>query len=113
MDTDAWWYMPCGRALGMFHGKLVEYDSFTLAPLGLVAGADELVDRKIGVINNSDLNTDTCEILVGTEEVVEGAEYAAIDSNLHGQVVVLLDKNGGHTSTIHPNEDGSYWRKFD
>lgn len=40
MDTVAWWRMACGRTLGMLKGMLVEYDSSTLAPLGLVVGAD-------------------------------------------------------------------------
>ena len=41
-DTIAWWYMSCGRVLGMYDGRLIEYDPSTLAPLGLVCGADEL-----------------------------------------------------------------------
>lgn len=39
-ETVAWWRMACGRTLGMLKGMLVEYDSSTLAPLGLVVGAD-------------------------------------------------------------------------
>jgi len=52
MDTLSWWYMSCGRVLGMLNGNLIEYDSSTLAPLGHVAGADELVGKKIGVIDS-------------------------------------------------------------
>jgi len=94
-NTHAWWHMPCGRALGMFNGKLIEYDSTTLAPIGLVIDADELVDKKICVINKSGLNADRAGCL---------DEQA---------VVVLLDKKGGHVKIVQPNEDGSYWRKYD
>ena len=51
-DTKAWWNMACGRVLGMLNGMLIEYDPSTLAPLGLVVGADELVGKKIAVINS-------------------------------------------------------------
>lgn len=40
-DTVAWWMMACGRTMGMLNGMLVEYDSSTLAPLGLIVGAGE------------------------------------------------------------------------
>lgn len=79
-DTASWWYMPCGRVLGMHNGQLIEYDPSSIAPLGLVICADELVDKKIGVINSE---------------------------------VVLLDKKDGLVSIVRPNDDGSYWRRFD
>jgi len=109
-DTVAWWYMSCGRALGMLNGNLIEYDSSTLAPLGLVVGADELVGKKIGVIN-SGLDADTCSMLFDDEEGMEGADCAALAGDLREQAVVLLDKNGLVT-VVQPNEDGSYWRKI-
>ena len=37
-DAVCWWYLSCGRVLGKHHGMLLEYDSSTLAPLGLVVG---------------------------------------------------------------------------
>ena len=79
MDTVAWWYMSCGRALGMLNGNLIEYDSSTLAPLGLVVGADELVGKKIGVIN-SGLDADTCALMFD-EEGMEGHCYRINISN--------------------------------
>lgn len=109
MDTVAWWYMSCGRALGMLNGNLIEYDSSTLAPLGLVVGADELVGKKIGVIN-SGLDADTCSMMF-EEEGMEGADCAALAGDIREQAVVLLDPEGLVT-VVQPNEDGSYWRKI-
>lgn len=111
VDTVAWWYMSCGRALGMLNGNLIEYDSSTLAPLGLVVGADELVGKKIGVIN-SGLDADTCQLLFDEEEGMEGADCAALAGDLREQAVVLLDKKTGQVTVVQPNEDGSYWRKI-
>mmetsp|Transcript_9111 Transcript_9111/g.19718 ORF Transcript_9111/g.19718 Transcript_9111/m.19718 type:complete len:578 (-) Transcript_9111:191-1924(-) len=110
MDTVAWWYLSCGRVLGMLNGNLIEYDSSTLAPLGLVVGADELVGKKIGVIN-SGLDADTCSMLFDEEEGMEGADCAALAGDLREQAVVLLDSSGLVT-VVQPNEDGSYWRKI-
>merc|ERR1719183_1169594 len=110
MDTVAWWYMSCGRVLGMLNGNLIEYDSSTLAPLGLVVGADELVGKKIGVIN-SGLDADTCKLLFEGEEGMEGADCAALAGDLREQAVVMLDDSGVVT-VVQPNEDGSYWRKI-
>jgi hypothetical protein len=111
MDTVAWWYMSCGRALGMLNGNLIEYDSSTLAPLGLVVGADELVGKKIGVIN-SGLDADTCTMMMDEEEGMEGADCAALAGDLREQAVVLLDKETNVVTVVQPNEDGSYWRKI-
>jgi hypothetical protein len=110
-DTVAWWYMSCGRALGMLNGNLIEYDSSTLAPLGLVVGADELVGKKIGVIN-SGLDADTCEMMMDEVEGMEGADCAALAGDLREQAVVLLDKKTMQVTVVQPNEDGSYWRKI-
>merc|ERR1719201_1600146 len=103
--------MSCGRALGMLNGNLIEYDSSTLAPLGLVVGADELVGKKIGVIN-SGLDADTCEMMMEEVEGMEGADCAAMAGDLREQAVVLLDKGTGVVTVVQPNEDGSYWRKI-
>jgi len=48
----AWWRMSCGRVLGMYDGRLIEYDASTLAPLGLVVGADELNGRRVVVVGS-------------------------------------------------------------
>jgi len=109
-DTVAWWYLSCGRAIGMLNGNLIEYDSSTLAPLGLIVGADELVGKKIGVIN-SGLDADTCKLLFEEEEGMEGADCAALAGDLREQAVVMLDESGVVT-VVQPNEDGSYWRKI-
>jgi hypothetical protein len=50
MDTIAWWKMNTGQVLGVYDGRLIEYDPSTLAPLGLVTGADELLGKKIVVV---------------------------------------------------------------
>lgn len=47
MDTIAWWRMNCGRVMGVYDGRLIEYERSTLAPLGLVVGGDELIGRKV------------------------------------------------------------------
>ena len=111
MDTVGWWYMSCGRALGMLNGNLIEYDSSTLAPLGLVVGADELVGKRIGVIN-SGLDADTCALMFDEEEGMEGADCAALAADLREQAVVLLDNKTNVVTVVQPNEDGSYWRKI-
>mmetsp|Transcript_14581 Transcript_14581/g.29867 ORF Transcript_14581/g.29867 Transcript_14581/m.29867 type:complete len:166 (+) Transcript_14581:1420-1917(+) len=102
--------MSCGRALGMLNGNLIEYDSSTLAPLGLVVGADELVGKKVGVIN-SGLDADTCIMMMDDEEGMEGADCASLAGDTREQAVVMLDKTGLVT-VVQPNEDGSYWRKI-
>jgi hypothetical protein len=102
--------MSCGRALGMLNGNLIEYDSSTLAPLGLVVGADELVGKKVGVIN-SGLDADTCVMMMDDVEGMEGADCAALAGDLREQAVVMLDPSGLVT-VVQPNEDGSYWRKI-
>jgi len=109
-DTVAWWYLSCGRAIGMLSGNLIEYDSSTLAPLGLIVGSDELVGKKIGVIN-SGLDADTCSMMFDEEEGMEGADCAALAGDLREQAIVMLDDNGVVT-VVQPNEDGSYWRKI-
>ncbi|KAH8071376.1 hypothetical protein JL721_4351 [Aureococcus anophagefferens] len=46
-ETVAWWKLNCGRVLGIYDGRLLEYDPSTLAPLGLVVGFDELAGRRV------------------------------------------------------------------
>ena len=99
--------MSCGRALGMLNGNLIEYDSSTLAPLGLVVGADELVGKRIGVIN-SGLDADTCAIMMEEVEGMEGMDCAGMAGDLREQAVVLLDKETGQVTVVQPNEDVSF-----
>lgn len=104
-DSKAWWYMADGRVLGFLKGMLIEYDPSTLAPLGLVMGADELCGKKIAVV---DSGIDE-ECFFSEEEGMDGYDCAAGPER--EQAVVVYDKEGIAT-VIQPNEDGSYWRKI-
>jgi hypothetical protein len=105
MDTVGWWYLSNGRVLGMLNGMLVEYDPSTLAPLGLVVGADELIGKRIAVIDSGVTECDISE-----DSGMEGADCA--ESQEREQAVVLFDVNDGSVIVVQPNEDGSYWRKI-
>ena len=105
METVAWWYMDCGRVLGMLNGNMIEYDRSTLAPLGLVVGADELIGKRIAVVMSGE---EGCEI---SEEIgMEGAECEGFAGR--EQAVLLIDDTDGSVTVVQPNEDGSYWRKI-
>jgi hypothetical protein len=107
-ETTAWWYMACGRVLGMLNGMLIEYDKSTLAPLGLVVGADELIGKRIAVVDSS--GEDECPVdfdVVG----MEGADCAEADPGRE-QAILLIDNEDGNVVVVQPNEDGSYWRKI-
>jgi hypothetical protein len=106
-DTKAWWLMGCGRVLGMLNGMLIEYDRSTLAPLGLVVGADELIGKRIGVIDSG--IEQSCEI-IENEVGMEGADCTTIDGR--EQALILIDESDGNVVVVQPNEDGSYWRKI-
>jgi hypothetical protein len=105
-ESKAWWYLSDGRVLGMLNGMLIEYDKSTLAPLGLVVGADELIGKKIAVIDSG--IEENC--VVSLEEGMEGIECAAAGPRRE-QAVVMYD-DAGSVTVIQPNEDGSYWRKI-
>jgi len=105
-DTTKWWYMSCGRVLGMLNGMLIEYDRSTLAPLGLVVGADELVGKRVAVID-SGLDI---ECVVSFDEGMEGADCGEVEGR--EQAVALIDDKDGSIVVVQPNEDGSYWRKI-
>jgi len=104
-ETIAWWQMSCGRVLGMYDGRLIEYDPSTLAPLGLVVGADELAGRRVLVVGSG-----IEECAVEETEGMEGADCA--DAEAEEQAVLLIDDNTGTVTVVQPNEDGSYWRKI-
>ena len=83
-QTIAWWKLSCGRVLGVYDGRLIEYDPSTLAPLGMVVSRDELRGRRVAVIDNG---------------------YG-------GSACVLYDDdNNSEVTVVQPNEDGTYWRK--
>ena len=106
-ETVAWWYMACGRVLGMLNGMLIEYDRSTLAPLGLVVGADELVGKRIAVL---DSGLDGYCAVISDEVGMEGAECEMAEAE--EQAVLLIDDTDGSIVVVQPNEDGSYWRKI-
>lgn len=110
-DSVAWWYMSCGRVLGLLKGMLIEYDQSTLAPLGLVVGADELLGKTIAVI---DSGIEQGCVIVGDEEIgMEGAD--CMNTNGAGQreqSLLLIDPSDLSAVVVQPNEDGSYWRKI-
>ncbi|CAJ1959944.1 unnamed protein product [Cylindrotheca closterium] len=116
METKAWWKMACGRVLGMLNGNMIEYDKSTLAPLGLVVGADELVGKRVAIIDSGleemcavDEMDPMCED--GEEEIgMEGAERG--EAEVREQAVILMDDSDGSIVVVQPNEDGSYWRKI-
>ena len=92
--------MSSGHVLGIHNGQLIEYDVATLAPLGLVVGIDELVDKKISIVDN-----------LPSDDPNYGATLAKyIQQN---QSVILLNKIDGSVSVVQPNENESYWRRFD
>eukprot|EP00567_Pseudictyota_dubia_P011395 CAMPEP_0197443292 /NCGR_PEP_ID=MMETSP1175-20131217/9054_1 /TAXON_ID=1003142 /ORGANISM="Triceratium dubium, Strain CCMP147" /LENGTH=583 /DNA_ID=CAMNT_0042973901 /DNA_START=66 /DNA_END=1817 /DNA_ORIENTATION=- len=107
MDTKAWWNMACGRVVGMLNGNMIEYDPSTLAPLGLIVGADELVGKKIAVI---DSGLEECLVENDAPEGMEGAECEGMEAR--EQAILLIDQESGAVTVVQPNEDGSYWRKI-
>jgi hypothetical protein len=109
-DTVAWWYLACGRVLGMLNGMLIEYDRSTLAPLGLVVGADELVGKRIAVVDSGD--DENCIVDFDALEGMEGADCATITFDGREQAILLIDREDGNVVVVQPNEDGSYWRKI-
>mmetsp|Transcript_102757 Transcript_102757/g.165539 ORF Transcript_102757/g.165539 Transcript_102757/m.165539 type:complete len:118 (+) Transcript_102757:41-394(+) len=83
-DVVCWWHMQDGRVLGVHDGQVIEYDAACLAPLGVVVQKDELQNREL--------------------MIVDGGKVAML-------VAVGLDGDM-RTEVIQPNDDGSYWRKF-
>lgn len=83
-----WWHMSDGKVLGLHEEQLVEYDEETLSPLGVVVTKDKLaVSGDAG----------------GTKEVLVVQNKS---------ILVLVDDKTREMEVIHPNADGSYWRKF-
>lgn len=109
MESVAWWRMSDGRVLGMLNGMLVEYDTSTLAPLGLVVGGDELIGKRIAVLD-SGLDDENCFV---EDEMagMEGADCASAGPERE-QAVIMYDPEDGAVTVVQPNEDGSYWRKI-
>jgi len=109
-DTIAWWHMSCGRVLGVYDGRLIEYEPSTLAPLGLVVGQDELKGKRVVVVGSG---LDECRVssaALSTDQGMEGADCA--ENEGEEQAVLLVDEESGVVTVVQPNEDGSYWRKI-
>eukprot|EP00980_Cylindrotheca_fusiformis_P003005 scaffold695_cov113-Cylindrotheca_fusiformis.AAC.2 len=107
METTAWWKMACGRVLGMLNGNLIEYDKSTLAPLGLVVGSDELLGKRIAIVDSG------LDEMCAVEDPLEGMEGADCgEAEAREQAVLLIDDTDGGIVVVQPNEDGSYWRKI-
>lgn len=92
-ETVCWWHMACGRVLGVHNGIMLEYDASTLAPLGLVLSRDELMGKRVVVIDSG----------------IDQKDGAQIENR--EQAVLLYDEDLNVT-VVQPNEDGSYWRKI-
>lgn len=109
METRLWWRLSNGRALGVLNGMLLEYDKSTLAPLGLVLPAEELLGKIIVV---ADSGVEECVIdydMIGEEgdEQQDCEEYQERE-----QAVLVHGVDNDSFTVIQPNEDGSYWRKI-
>uniref|UniRef100_A0A7S0Q9T2 EF-hand domain-containing protein n=1 Tax=Coccolithus braarudii TaxID=221442 RepID=A0A7S0Q9T2_9EUKA len=109
-EAVAWWHMSDGRVLGVYDGRLIEYDPSTLAPLGLVVGADELKGRRVLVVGSG---MEECKVNTAALSNVVGMEGAdCVDAEGEEQAVLLIDDETGTVTVVQPNEDGSYWRKI-
>jgi len=109
-ETVSWWHMSCGRVLGLYDGRLIEYEPSTLAPLGLVCGFDELKGKRVVVVGSGAKECRIDKASVSTEKGMEGADCA--ESEGEEQAVLLVDDASGIVTVVQPNEDGSYWRKI-
>ena len=109
-DTVAWWHMSCGRVLGLYDGRLIEYEPSTLAPLGLVVGFDELKGKRVVVVGSGVEECNVRTASVSEEAGMEGADCT--ENEGEEQAVLLVDDTTGQVTVVQPNEDGSYWRKI-
>lgn len=108
MDTRLWWRLSTGRVLGVLNGMLLEYDSSTLAPLGLVVPKEELLGKVIAII---DSGIEECYIdFDNMNGGMEGADCEGWEER--EQAVVIHEPDGTGMTVVQPNEDGSYWRKI-
>lgn len=107
MDTRLWWRLSSGRVLGVLNGMLLEYDSSTLAPLGLVLSAKELLGKYIAVVDSGVEG----ECYINFDDVgMEGADCESTYQEREQAIIVHGDE--GQITVVQPNEDGSYWRKI-
>lgn len=92
-----WWHMSCGRVLGKHNGLLLEYDPSTLAPMGLVVDREEIRGRMITVVDS------------GLESHEPGSP---LYKNREQAIIIYSETDPDDVTVVHPNEDGSYWRKI-
>jgi hypothetical protein len=106
-----WWHMSCGRVLGVYDGRLIEYEPSTLAPLGLVVGQDELRNKRVVVVGSG--IPEECKVSTASVSSAVGMEGAdCVEAEAEEQAVLLVDDETGMTTVVQTNEDGSYWRKI-
>ena len=97
--------------MGLLKGMLVEYDSSTLAPLGLIVGADELIGKRISVLDSG--LQENC--IAEDEDIIgmDGFDCGGVSGGkMREQAVIMYDPKTRVTTVVQPNEDGSYWRKI-
>jgi len=110
-ETVAWWHMSSGHVLGVYDGRLLEYEPSTLAPLGLIVGQDELEGKRVVVVGSG--VPDECKVKTAPVSEAVGMEGAdCLDNEGEEQAVLLVDDVTGVITVVQPNEDGSYWRKI-
>ena len=110
-ETIAWWHMSSGAVLGVYEGRLIEYEPSTLAPLGLVVGQDELKGKRVVVVGSG--IPEECKVNTAPVSLAEGMEGAdCAEAEGEEQAVLLVDDTTGAITVVQPNEDGSYWRKI-
>ena len=102
--TVCWWHMADGKVLGLHEGQLVEYDSETLSPLGVVVTKEKLTIQSKGNGNNTN-GGDGSDI----DNPPRTKEVLVVQNQ---STLVLVDDETRDMEVIHPNADGSYWRKF-
>jgi hypothetical protein len=108
MDTCVWWRLSSNRVLGVLNGMLLEYDSSTLAPLGLVVPAAELLGKMIVVVDSG-----LEECLIDFDNIgMEGADCEGGFMEREQAVLIHGVEPNSKITVIQPNEDGSYWRKI-
>lgn len=107
LDTKLWWRLSSGRVLGVLNGMLIEYDSSTMAPLGLVLQASELLGKYMAVVDSGVEG----ECYINFDE--EGMEGADCDESYNErEQAIIVHGEDGQITVVQPNEDGSYWRKI-
>jgi hypothetical protein len=105
-NSVCWWHMSDGKVLGVHNGMVLEYDSSTLAPLGLVVGRDELHGRYLAIVDSGiEVDKEKLAAALASQPVPKG--------NLdHREQAIILYDDDLNVTVVQPNEDGSYWRKI-